>query len=285
MELSSIKQAAFEYIEPGLRYLYRLYRHYLNNTINFFKLYESENKLAADAQKYWDKDYSEKPKLAQDAHWKNNGIFENHERWLKLGKEHIDLVKNYTSILKPHQKIGQIVEWGCGGGANAVHFAPYAKKFIGIDVAIESLDECKKQLSNIGLSNFQPLLINASTPELVLDGQIAETDLFICTYVYELFPSPAYGINVLELAYKMLKPGGMAFIQIRYNDGRKDLRPKRWGYKFNATFMTTYTLEEFWNYSSKIGFEHVNLFLKPKQPLVDDRCYAYYFLRKMEKEV
>jgi len=248
---------------------------------NFFKLYDSESKLAADAQKYWNKDYNEKPNLAQDAHWRDKGIFKDHERWNRLGKENLDLVQNNTSILRGKEKLNQIVEWGCGGGANAVHFAHYSDKFIGIDVSSESLNECKKKLAKTGYANFQPILIDASTPHTALENQCFEASLFICTYVYELFPSPAYGLNILKLAYEMLKPEGLAFIQIRYNDGHKNLKPKRWGYKLNATYMTSYTIEEFWKHSEKVGFEPVNLILKPNQPLVNDQCYAYYFLKKI----
>lgn len=246
---------------------------------NKFQLFDSEKKLALDNQDYWAKDYSN-TNLAQDAHWKNNGKFEDHQRWFGLGKEHLDLILNYSSILSFQLPVKQIVEWGCGGGANAVHFSPFTEKYVGIDITSESLVECNKQILESGRNNFHPVLINASTPESVLNEQIKEVDLFICTYVYELFPSPAYGLTILNLANKMLKNEGIALIQIRYNDGKKGMRPKRWGYKLHPYVMTTYTLEEFWENSKEYGFEPVSVYLKPHQPLVNDYSYAYFFLKK-----
>jgi 2-polyprenyl-3-methyl-5-hydroxy-6-metoxy-1,4-benzoquinol methylase len=249
---------------------------------NIFKLYDSESKLTSDNQKYWNRDYSD-PNLAQDAHWKNKGKFEDQLRWFSLGKEHLDLILNYSYVLNFNLPVKQIVEWGCGGGANAIHFAPLTEKFIGIDITLESLNECKKQILNCGLKNFQPVLIDASKPESILNEQICEVDLFLCTYVYELLPSPAYGLTVLKIANKILKDEGIAFIQIRYNDGRKDLKPKHWGYKLQPYIMTSYSLEEFWKISIEYGFEPLCIYLKPYQPLVNDSCYAYFFLKKIVK--
>jgi 2-polyprenyl-3-methyl-5-hydroxy-6-metoxy-1,4-benzoquinol methylase len=246
---------------------------------NILGFYDSEAKLAADNQDYWTRDYSN-PNLAQDAHWKNNGRFEDHQRWLDLGKEHLDLIVNFSSIIKLQLPVKQIVEWGCGGGANAVHLAPLTEKFIGIDITSESLVECNKQVLEIGCKNFHPILINSSTPESVLRDEINEVDLFICTYVYELFPSPTYGLTVLKLANKMLKAEGVALVHIRYNDGKTGLRSKRWGYKLHPYVMTTYTIEEFWEKSKELGFEPLGIHLKPQQPLVNDHNYAYFFLKK-----
>jgi len=246
---------------------------------NVIHLYESEEKLASDNHDYWNRDYSN-PILAQDAHWKNKGIFENQQRWYRLGKEHLDLLLQYSSILNLSFPVKQILEWGSGGGANAVHFAPLTEKFIGVDVTSESLDECNRQVLKSGFNNFYPILINASTPESVLDHRINNIDLFICTYVYEQFPSPTYGLTVLKLANKILKNGGIAFVHIRYNDGKKGFKSKRWGYKFHPYNMTTYTLEEFWEESKDLGFEPLGIYLKPDQPLVRDKWYAYYFLKK-----
>jgi len=242
---------------------------------------DSERKLAADNQEYWNQDYDEKPILAQDSHWRNKGIFEDEQRWLSLGKEHLDLIRNQNSSLNLQFPVKQIVEWGCGGGANAFHFAPLTETFIGIDINPDSLTECHKQILESGKDNFFPILINASDPETIVQHQIKVVDLFLCTYVFELFPSPAYGLTILKLANNMLKPGGIAFVHIRYNDGRKELKSKRWGYKIHPYIMTTYTLEEFWEDAKNLGFEPLSIYLTPKQPLVSDKCTAYYFLKKI----
>lgn len=262
-----------------IKKLYKKISHLIGINRNEKQPNDSEFKLVSDNQDYWNQDYSNS-NLAQDAHWKDKGIFEDQQRWLSLGKEHLDLITSYASVLNLQMPVKQILEWGCGGGANAVHFAPLTEKFIGIDINQENLDECNKQILDCGFNNFHPVLINSATPESILNEKISKVDLFICTYVFELFPSPSYGLNVLQLANKLLRDNGIAFIHIRYNDGRIELKSKQSDYKKNAYFMTTYTLEEFWEKSKEFGFEPLGIFLKPKQPLVGDRCYAYYFLKK-----
>lgn len=244
------------------------------------RLNESETKLASDNQKFWAKDYSD-PGLAQNAHWKGNGIFEDQNRWLSIGKEHLDLILNYASVTNLKFPVKQIVEWGCGGGANAVHFAPLTEKFIGVDITSESLTECKNQVLEYGYKNFQPELIDAQTPELILKKQIVDVDLLISTYVFEQFPSPSYGLRILKIVNKLLKNSGIAFIHIRYNDGKNGYKSKGWGYKWHTFYMTTYSLEEFWEYSKEYGFEPLGIYLTPQQPLVSDKSTAYFFLRKL----
>ena len=245
-----------------------------------FGIYESEKKLATDSKKYWSGDYVNNVTIAQDAHWQNRGIFEDTSRWLALGKEHIDLISLYSGVLGIEFPIDRMVEWGCGGGANAVHFAPLTKEYIGIDISKDSLRECERQMNKFGYRNFIPVLVDAVDPESITSEDIFNNDLFLCTYVYELFPSPEYGITVLKLANSMLKKGGIAVIQIRYNDGRKGMASKRWGYGKNPYQMTTYTLEEFWKQTRYKGFQPFGIFMKPEQPLINDMCYAYYFLKK-----
>ena len=252
-----------------------------NKFRNVFHIYDSELKLASDNQDYWNRDYSN-PILAQDAHWKNKGIFEDNQRWLSLGKEHLELILKYSSVLDFRFPVKKIVEWGCGGGANAVHFAPLTEKFIGIDITSESLAECGTQILERGYNNFQPVLIDATVPESILNENINNVDLFISTYVFEQFPSPEYGMKILELANKMLRNEGIAFIHIRYNDERKDLKSKRFSYKLHPYLMTTYTLEEFWGKVKNYGFQPLGIFLTPSQPLVKDGSYAYFFLKKKQ---
>jgi len=266
-------------VNKSLRRAKKYVKKFQSQLRNKLHYYDSESKLALDAQEYWRQDYT-KENLAQDAHWKDKGIFRDTERWLSLGKEHIELIMKYASVYNIQFPVKKIVEWGCGGGANAVHFAKYTNEFIGIDITQESLTECKSQLDEIGFNNFRPVFIDLQTPEFIRDCNVLDIDIFLCLYVYETFPSPAYGLKILELAYHMLKRNGMAFIQIKYYDGYKKLKPRRSGYRSNPYWMTTYTLEEFWNRSSEIGFTPLGIYLKPHQPLVRDSNYAYYFLRK-----
>lgn len=248
---------------------------------SMFNICQPEDKVISDSVKYWNNDYSEKFTLSQDAHWRGKGIFEDEERWLKIGEENLDLISRYSGPLNLHFPVKQIVEWGCGGGANAIHFAPITEEFVGIDIAAESLKECEQQIARCGLNNFHPMLIEASRPESVLNDNRLCPDIFLCTYVYELLPSRAYGLRVLSIANKILKNDGVALIQVRYNDGRMDKYAIKCKYSRNPYNMTTYAIEEFWNHSISHGFEPIGVVLKPIQPLVNDQHYAYYILKKI----
>ena len=221
--------------------------------------------------------------MVEDAyHWRGKGVFEgNEEGWLQLGREHLDLVNSYACQLDLKFPVDKIVEWGCGGGANAVHFGSKANKYFGIDINPESLSECTNQMSNFGYRNFHPFLIDTSNPEKALVEDIKDSDFFICTYVYELLPSPEYGLRILELANRILKINGIGFIQIKYNSGERKFRSRKWGYKLNPYNMTTYTIEEFWNHTLAFGFQPYGVYLMPKQEIVSDYRYAYYFLKKV----
>ncbi len=42
--------------------------------------------------------------------------------------------------------------------------------------------------------------------------------------------------------------------------------------------MTTYRLDDFWEIAKQCGFKPHAIHLVPKQPLVQDERYAYFFL-------
>ena len=59
-----------------------------------------------------------------------------------------------------------IVEWGTGGGLNAVQLAPEASRYFGVDISALSLRECARQVEAGGSGQFIPVLIDAENPEL-----------------------------------------------------------------------------------------------------------------------
>jgi hypothetical protein len=46
--------------------------------------------------------------------------------------------------------------------------------------------------------------------------------------------------------------------------------------------MTTYRIEEFWAMAVARGLRPEQVVLEPEQPLVQDRRYAYFLLRKID---
>ncbi len=105
-------------------------------------------------------------------------------------------------------------------------------------------------------------------------------DLFLCTYVMELVPTPEYGKRIVDIAFKLLRPGGLAMIQIKYSTASAATQPRRWGYRHNAANMTTYPIDGFWELAQAAGFEPLALTLQPRQELIGDERYAYDMLKR-----
>jgi SAM-dependent methyltransferase len=182
--------------------------------------------------------------------------------------------------LEIRHPLKRIVEWGCGGGMNAVHFGPLVDEFYGVDISSASLDECRRQMTEAGLHNFRPVLIDAANPEAALEQVEGQCELLLSTYVFELLPTPEYGLRVLRIAYELLAPDGIVMVQVKYNEGDWKTRSQGWAYIKSLAWNATYRIEEFWQATEKCGFTPKMITLLPKQPLVNDRNYAYFLLQK-----
>lgn len=244
------------------------------------KLAESDAAIFSAADRYWNG--SAKGDLKDLAHWRGAGTWEDDERWAALGKAHVALAQQLSKAAPAPLRLDRVVEWGSGGGANALAFAEHCRIFCGVEVSQANLDECGRLLREKGFDGFVPALINTSSPEDVL-GRVTEPfDLFLCTYVFELLPGKDYGARVLRLAHRMLRDGGAALIQIRYDDGSDLVAPKLHDYEGNATFFTSYPIHEFWLLAEQVGFVPTCVHLIPESgryPHSGSR-YAYFYLFK-----
>ena len=241
-------------------------------------LTETENKLIVDSQAYWNNSFD--PSRKQNSHWRGVGRFAEDSSWLAIGLDHLRLYEEFARVVNLKQPLRRVVEWGCGGGMNAVHFGRLADEFYGVDISSSSLEECARQMTAFGLSNFRPILIDAANPEELLDRVQGHCDLFISMYVFELLPTPEYGIRILRIAYEMLAAGGISIIQIKYCEGNAKTRSRAWAYAKNLGWNATYRIEEFWEATQQCGFTPKMLTLLPRQPLVNDQNYAYFLLQK-----
>jgi hypothetical protein len=109
-------------------------------------------------------------------------------------------------------------------------------------------------------------------------------DLLISTYVFELLPTPEYGLRVLRIASELLAPGGIAVIQVKYSEGNWKTKSHGWAYVKNLAWNATYRIEEFWQAAGRCGLTPKMVTLLPKQPLVNDRNYAYFLLQKRAEQ-
>jgi SAM-dependent methyltransferase len=276
----------FVWVSEGLRWRMQVFLQKVRSAANALEITAqhaigfsaSEAKLIRESQAYWNDSVG--PSLQQNSHWRGVGIFADELRWLALGHEHLEMYEEFTRAMNLINSPKRIVEWGCGGGMNAIHFGHLAEAFYGIDISPSSLQECGKQMLSAGLRNFTPVLIDVSDPEGAMSQLKKPCDLFLSTYVFELLPTPEYGIRLLRIAYELLAPGGIAMIQIKYSEGNARTRSRRWAYVRNLAWNATYRIEDFWQTAQECGFKPKLVKLLPRQPLVNDRNYAYFLLQK-----
>jgi 2-polyprenyl-3-methyl-5-hydroxy-6-metoxy-1,4-benzoquinol methylase len=237
---------------------------------------QSDEAIARAAQSLWNS--SSDTLRKSDAHWRGAGSFSNDDLWLNIGRGNLARYRSFGRAIEFDRELHTIVDWGCGGGANAVQFGPLSETYFGVDVSAASLDECRRQATAAGTLDFRPVLIEVDQPEAALDLIGRSCDLFLCTYVFELVPTREYGLRILRIAERLLAPGGMAFVQIKYDTGSWRTAPYRRSYLRNFAAMTTYRIDQFWLAAESCGLTPRLVELVPDDAL--DPRYAYFLLVK-----
>ena len=245
-----------------------------------FEYYEPDSKLIADSQQFWN-DHAH-PRLKARSHFAGEGPFADTRLWSSLGAEHARMFEKAAQWIGMDEPLERIVEWGCGGGLYAAHFAPKTQMFCGVDINPQSLDECAKQVEKAGLTNFHPVLIDSNTPRDAVSQIAGPCDLFFSTYVFELLPTEDYGLEIMRIAFDILRSGGLALIQIHYDTGALDHKSRPWGYAENLAKNNSYRMDAFWLECQKIGFVPLFIILIPERPEISDDRYAYFALQKPE---
>lgn len=240
--------------------------------------HQSEQAIASESQLYWSDSSSDHHR--SQSHWRGAGPFVDDDLWLGLGRLHRSLFERAADWVRLELPVARILEWGCGGGMNAVPLASLTSEYCGVDISSESLDECQRQLAALGADNFVPIRIESESPEAVHELVQGPCDLFLSTYVFELIPTPEYGLRLMQIAFDLLGPNGVALVQIRYHTGSLGERSRRRNYSSDPAQMTTYAVDEFWSDCQGIGFTPLFVHLMPRQPELSESRYAYFAMRK-----
>ncbi len=240
---------------------------------------QSDLKIRSDANRFWDD--SSARHFGVNSHWRGHGIFKNDDaRWLSIGERHLAKFELMSLLaFVPPPQPSRILEWGCGGGANAVAFGKTASQFVCVDISKKSVDECLHQMRLSGLHNGVGILADIHRPEVVA-ASLEPVDVVVCTYVFELLPTRKYALRLVQLFLDLLKPGGLAFVQLRYATTSRSTQGRKWGYRFGFEKMVTFFLDEFWEAASQTGFRPVCIELMPVDDTVLDQRYAYFLLEK-----
>lgn len=232
---------------------------------------QSEARMTSDAQHYW---RQKSAKHALNSHWRSAmepGV------WEALGQFHRGLFERFVPEFRGSRSMPRMIEWGCGGGANAIAFADLVEEFIGVDLSLESLDECGRQLAGHEV-RYTPQIVTASQPESILDSLKHPVDLFLCTFVFELLPTESVAKRILNVAHQCLREGGVAMIQVKYSTSDPATRSRHFAYRLDLANTTTFPIEQFWELACQSGFSPRCVHLLPIAPLVHDERYAYFFL-------
>lgn len=232
--------------------------------------------LGRAAQAFWN-DLST-PVRRQDAHWRGHGVFADDAVWLGVGRAHAALLERALAERGERLRAARVVEWGCGGGANAVHFGRDATVFHGVDVSPESLAECARQMTAAGLSCFVPVQVDANRPRAALSRIEAPVDLFLCLYVMELMPTEAHALEVMDIAAEILRPGGWALVHIRRAKLGRGSRP--WDYAANMAMNVRFTVDAFAHACRERGLEVRLVESRDEVPELNERDYVYFVLQR-----
>ncbi|MEZ5564853.1 MAG: class I SAM-dependent methyltransferase [Gammaproteobacteria bacterium] len=242
---------------------------------------QSEAELASETMRYWNEGDKAGINLGDYSHWVDTGPWQDRDKWLALGRVHFEMYEQLCKAMGTPRPLRNAVEWGSGGGANAIHFIHEVKEYCGIEIAQASLVECERVLAEAGFNGFRPVLVSAESPETALELAPEPFDLFLSTYVFELLPSRSYGERVARIAWQLLKPGGLALIQIRYDDGSPRSTQKNADYFRHASRFTSYRVEEFWTKMEAIGFQPLYVKLVPRLVAgYSGDLYAYFAMRR-----
>jgi len=239
---------------------------------------ESESALGQASNRFWN-DFA-RPERAQEAHWRGHGPFVDDAVWLKLGRNHLELLQQVLHSQGRTLSAGRVVEWGCGGGMNAVHFARGAQRYYGVDLSAATLQECARQLAHEQLDGFVPVLVDANQPRAALPVIGAPCELFICTYVFELLPSVGHALELLQLAWELLAPEGVALVHFRSTGAAVTSRSRPWGYEENMAHNVTFTLPDFRAACEGLGFVVLGVHTVASVPELNEKNYAYVVLLK-----
>lgn len=257
----------------GVRMLGRSVRHGLSKN-------ESERAVAIQAQRLWTS--ASQQRENDRAHWRGRGLFANDDdRWFALGANSLRIFECMAGADWRAENSARVVDWGCAGGENAVHFAGGASQYYGIDASPENLSECRRQMELAGLHSFAPIRFEVGQPERLFDFVDDPCDLVVSCHFFAVVPTKRYAEHLLRIMARLLRTDGLAFIQIKYDDSTWSSRARAWSPEQGVREPTTYRIDDFWTMAARSGFKPEQVVLEPEQRLLHDRRYAYFLLRKL----
>jgi hypothetical protein len=234
---------------------------------------EPLDRRARDATEYWGN--ADNAGWQANSHWRGAADFADDLRWMAIGAGHLAMLDELAPPGWPGRDgpLGRVVEWGIGGGANALAFA--SREIVGVDVSTENLEEAGRQLAATG-TPYIAVPTNVGDTETAVEAIGRTCDVFLCLYVLELVPSREHGLAILDAACAVLRPGGIGLIQAKYRTESWRTRSRSRRYERNLANMTTFGIEELWAACADRGLRPHAVRLVPRNDL--DERYAYFLV-------
>jgi methyltransferase family protein len=192
------------------------------------------------------------------SHWRGHGRWAD-DRWTAIGDATVTAIHRAATALGRAIPTGPLLEWGPGGGANLAAFAGISQRLYGADISTKNLAECARMLAELDPSTeFRPILVG-DDPHTVADAIGEPIDVFVSTAVFQHFPTREYGGEVLRAVAKVLSPGALGCVQIRYDDGTPKYLQKQDDYFVRHVTFTSYPLDGFWDLIKSVGLEPIHI--------------------------
>jgi hypothetical protein len=192
------------------------------------------------------------------SHWRGHGRWAD-DKWAAIGASTVAAIHRAATALGRDVPAGPLLEWGPGGGANLVAFARISQRLYGADISMKNLAECARLLAEFDPSpEFRPILVG-DDPIAVADAIDEPIELFVSTAVFQHFPTREYGGEVLRAITKVLAPGALGCVQIRYDNGTPKYLQKQDDYFARHVTFTSYPLDGFWDLIKSVGLEPLDI--------------------------
>lgn len=216
----------------------------------------NESSEQAVAAAVWSRSAGEEL-LKERSHWRGVGRYGDDRVWRSIGRRTLREFRTLRRMLDlppPELRSVNCLEWGPGGGSNLVALLPYCINYTGVDIAEANLDEANRQALEAGFDGFQPIHL-VSSPHVEVRRLRHEVDLFVSTAVFQHFPSTEYGREVLSAVSRVMAPGGLGIVQIRFDNGNQKFASKDLSeYREHYLTATSFPIDEFWDLLSETGF-------------------------------
>jgi hypothetical protein len=206
----------------------------------------------------WERHENEEWRQEQ-SHYRGVGRWSDDTAWTNIGRGTIKRLHYLARFLnRDFPDAPVVLEWGPGGGSNLHGFRNAARRYFGVDISQQNLNEATRMIHAEADKSveFNPVLLDGR-PETVLDEIDEPVDLFLSTAVFQHFPNKEYGEHVLQVIRGACTAGAMGIIQIRFDNGN----PKYKGiesveeYHANHIRANSYSLDDFWTRCAKVGFQ------------------------------